>query len=85
MPKPSTALSRNAGYGYAKCTETAKTLIPYEMKEDFARKAREAGYAGESDCLRDLIALWTYGKKHVESMHRRRMAALSSIVPETER
>lgn len=81
-----TALSRTAGgLGYGKCTATAKTLIPEELKEDFARKARTAGYAGESECLRDLIALWTYGRKHVESMHRQRLAALSEIVPETER
>jgi hypothetical protein len=78
-------MSRNAGFGIGKVTETCKTLVTYELKEDFARKAREAGYAGESECLRDLIALWTYGVEHVESMHRRRMQALSAIVQETER
>ncbi len=71
--------------GGGKCTAVAKTLIPEQLKEDFGRKARELGYPGESECLRDLIALWTYGREHVERMQRSRLAALAGIGTEQVR
>ena len=78
------SLSRSVP-GMGKCTATAKTLIPDELKDDFIRKAKRAGYDGESDCLRDLIAVFTYGMKHVESMHLQRLHALAGTVLESER
>lgn len=83
----SSQLSRpsQGGFAIGKCTATAKTLLPEQLKEDFSRKWRNAGYAGEGECLRDLIAMWTYGKRHVQSMMQSRLEALSAIGTESDR
>ena len=87
VSRKSSQLSRpsQGGFAIGKCTETAKTLLPEQLKEDFQRKWRNAGYAGEGECLRDLIAMWTYGRRHVESMMQSRLAALSEIGTESDR
>jgi len=58
---------------WGKATETIKTLVPCEVKEDFARKLRAAGYATESDALRELVILFTYGPGHMKRMHDQRI------------
>lgn len=46
---------------FGKCTEVAKTMLPFEIKEGLARKVHEAGYGSEQEYLRDLIMVNVIG------------------------
>lgn len=61
--------SRPTTSGFGKCTETLKCLVPAELKEDFARRARLLGYPFDSDALRELVIAFTYGAGHLERLH----------------
>lgn len=62
-------------------THPVKTLVPVDVKEDFARRARLAGYSGEGDCLRELVIAFTYGVDYLHKLHADRISHLSGIVP----
>ena len=55
-----------------KCSEEAKTSIPYDMKEELKAEAHEAG-CDFAEYLRDMIYMWRKGMtfgEHVAN-HRR--------------
>lgn len=81
----SSAMFSRSVPGMGKCSATAKTLIPDQLKDDFIRKARDLGFDGEADALRELIAVFTYGLEHVESMHLQRIRAMAGVVREPSR
>lgn len=56
--------SRAAVPGLGKCTEELKTVVPEEVKEEFAALAVLAGQR-PADYLRDLILEHMYGSLHV--------------------
>lgn len=62
---------------FGKATETAKTLLPEQVKRDFSDKWRSDGWESEGEALRHLIAIYTYGPAHVESLHLQRIRGMS--------
>lgn len=62
---------------FGKATETAKTLLPEQVKRDFSDKWRSAGFESEGEALRHLIAIYTYGAAHIESLHRQRIRGMA--------
>lgn len=69
---------------FGKSTESLKTILPLEVKEDFSRAARRRGYPSDSDALRELVMLFTYGPDQICKIHIERITEvarnLSSIV-----
>jgi hypothetical protein len=61
--------ARPTSQGFGKCTATLKTLVPDEAKDDFVRRARELGYGSDSDALRELVFIFTYGADHLAKVH----------------
>lgn len=62
---------------FGKATETIKTLIPGEVREDFARRWREMGCESESAAVRDLILIATYGADHIASLQAARVRGMA--------
>lgn len=79
------SFSRGTTLGLGKCTATLKTLAPEDLKDAFVRKSRELGYDSESDCLRDLVAIWVLGADEVMKVHADRVRRMSTVVTEPER
>ena len=63
------AASRPTTAGFGKSTESLKTMVPLEVKEDFVRQARFLGYPSDSDALRELVMLFTYGPEQLRKVH----------------
>lgn len=63
--------------GFGKCTAPLKTLVPDEVKEAFVAASRELGYSSESDALRELVMMFTYGQEHLRKIHTNRIAAVA--------
>lgn len=57
---------------FGKCTELAKTMLPFEIKEGLARKAHEAGM-GEQEYLRELIMVDVIGVDGLLKIHEERL------------
>jgi hypothetical protein len=62
---------------FGKATDVAKTMLPEQVKRDFSDKWREAGFESESEALRHLIAIYTYGAAHIESLHLQRIRGMA--------
>lgn len=73
----SVMFSRPTTSGFGKCTAVLKTLVPDELKDDFARRARELGYPSDSDALRELVMVFTYGAGHLQKVHAERIRKMS--------
>ena len=65
-----------------KCTEVAKTTIPFDMKEAYARKAHEAG-CDPSELLRDQICMLVHKVTFLEYVlnHRRGVLGMQDPQP----
>lgn len=74
--------SRPTTSGFGKCTAPLKALVTDECKEDFARRARLLGYPSDSDCLRELIVIFTYGRDHLAKVHTDRIDAVARNMAE---
>lgn len=61
--------SRPTSAAWGKATETLKTLVPEDVKADFAQVARRMGYASDSDALREIVMVFTYGPAMLRSVH----------------
>lgn len=59
-----------------KQTETLKTSVSVEVREDFERFARGRGYQSSSDCLRELVLVAMHGPDFLANLHRERIASL---------
>lgn len=70
-------LSRPTSLGLGKCTASLRALVPEELKEEFVKRSRGMGYASESDCLRDLIALWLLGPEEIAKVQAERIRRLT--------
>ncbi len=70
--------SRPTTSGFGKCTDTLKCLVPLEVKEDFARRARSLGYPSDSDALREIVIAFTYGAGHLERLHLERIKQVTA-------
>lgn len=70
--------SRQTSMGWGKCTEKVSTLVPVDLKEEFARAAREHGYASESDALRELVIIFTWGAERLKRLHSDRIDAAAA-------
>ena len=66
-----------------KQTETLKTTVSVEVREDFERFARARGYQSSSDCLRELLLVAMYGTEFLANLHRERIASLVQNRPDT--
>jgi hypothetical protein len=79
--------ARPTSQGFGKCTAPLKTLVPDEAKDDFIRRARELGYGSDSDALRELVFIFTYGADHLAKVHTDRITRvagnMAGIGPET--
>jgi hypothetical protein len=62
---------------FGKATETVKTMLPGEVRDDFARRWREMGCESESAALRDLILIATYGADHIASLQAARVRGMA--------
>ena len=59
-----------------KQTETLKTSVSVEVREDFEKFARGRGYQSSSDCLRELVLVAMHGAEFLTDLHRERIASL---------
>ena len=69
MTFPDSSLSRPTTSGFGKSTEAIRGLVPPELKEDFTRRWRLLGYASESDAVREMAFLFTYGAACLQKIH----------------
>lgn len=69
--------SRPTTSGFGKCTAVIKTLVPDEVKDDFAKRARELGYPSDSDALREAVMLFTYGVGYLQKVHAERIRRMA--------
>ena len=60
-----------------KATETLKTSVTPELRDDFERWSRERGYPTSAECLRELIAVAVHGVAHITESHRKRIESLA--------
>lgn len=66
-----------------KQTAVLKTLVTDEVSDDFTKFARQHGYSGTSDCLRELVPVAVYGPDHLASVCAPRIAALARPVADS--
>ena len=70
--------------GLGKCTETIKTLVPDDLKQEFILKSRAMEYAAESDSLRDLVITFVPEADAVAKVHADRIRLLAGTVQESD-
>lgn len=70
-------MSRPTTSGFSKSTDPVKGLVPPEVKEAFTRKWRELGYPSESDAVREIIILFTFGAEFLQKVHRDRIQRIA--------
>jgi hypothetical protein len=63
---------------FGKCTEELKTLLPFEIKEGFARIAHEHGMS-PSEYLREIVMLNVLGVDGVRKIYEDRIARIAGI------
>ncbi len=61
-----------------KCTETAKTMLPIEIKEGMRRKAFDMGVS-EQEYLRELIMVDVLGVDMVLKLHEQRIGSFRTM------
>jgi hypothetical protein len=64
---------------FGKCTEQAKTMLPFAIKEGLARLVHESGYGSEQEFLRDLITVNVVGVDGMLKIHEERMRRFVTI------
>lgn len=69
--------SRPTTLGWGKATEPVKGMVPVEVKEPFARRWRELGYSSESDCVRELVVIFTFGSDFLQKLHAERIKRMA--------
>lgn len=62
---------------FGKCTEELKTLLPFEIKEGFARIAHEHGVS-PSEYLREIVMVNVIGIDGVRKIYEERLARMAS-------
>ena len=60
---------------FGKCTEEVKTLVPFEIKEGFARLAHEHGVS-PSEYLREIVMVNVVGVDGVRKIYEERLARI---------
>jgi len=74
-----TSLSRTTRTNpFGKCTETAKTMLPPEIKEGVRRKAFDMGVS-EQEYLRELIMVDVLGIDMVLKLHEQRISRFQTM------
>lgn len=63
---------------FGKCTETAKTMLPPEIKEGMRRKAFDMGVS-EQEYLRELIMVDVLGVDMVIKLHEQRINSFQTM------
>lgn len=61
---------------FGKCTEELKTLIPFEIKEGFARLAHEHGVS-PSEYLREIVMVTVIGIDGVRNIYEKRLERMA--------
>ena len=69
--------SRPTSSPFGKSTERITGMVPPEIKEAFAQKARLLGYPSESDCARELFIIFSIGAESLAKIHADRIAAVA--------
>lgn len=67
----------SASHPLGKCTESVKTFVPEEIKDELSRKARELGYGSESEYVRELVIVALRGIEYLTSLHAERLERMS--------
>jgi len=75
IPMASRAGSSNP---FGKCTEEIKTLVPYEVKEGFARLANDNGMT-PSEFMRELVMVRVLGVDGVRKIYDQRLNRVAGI------
>lgn len=63
---------------FGKCTEEVKTLVPFDIKEDFSRLAHEHGLT-PSEFLRELVMVRVLGVDRVRRIYEQRLNGIAGI------
>lgn len=71
------SFSRPTTSVFGKATEVLKTSVCPEVKDAFARRARELGYPSDSDALREAVILFAFGSDYLQKIHADRIAAVA--------
>lgn len=64
---------------FGKCEVESKTHVDQDTKDRFAVKAREAGYATPSECLREFVYLMAHGQEEVDRRKNNRTNAITGL------
>jgi hypothetical protein len=56
--------------------------VPFEVKHAFHAKIRQLGYQSESDALRELVIVFTYGAAYLQKVHADRIQQVADSVSE---
>lgn len=77
-PQDDTPLASRSGTSnpFGKCTEELKTLVPFEIKEGFARIAHEHGVS-PSEYLREVVMVNVIGIDGVRKIYEKRLACMA--------
>jgi hypothetical protein len=67
-----------------KKTAEVKFRCSDELKDELARRARELGFASESELGEFLIAIGLFGKRHVASFQHDRLEKAAALFHESE-
>lgn len=77
-PKDDAPLASRSGTSnpFGKCTEEVKTLVPFEIKEGFARIAHEHGVS-PSEYLREIVMVNVIGIDGVRKIYEERLSRMA--------